>query len=480
MIKTSSNSMYSYMEQPFFSSQLQVSYEMIDPQYNDAVVVTLEKLYDELLTKLHNQAGKKEIFITFDKIDRVILERFGIPTKHVINPGGGSYAMMVSPPPTVDVLANKNIRMTSDNLKEILGYKKDEAKITTVDTLAEEQDFYNMLTNLVKSLDELHNQLGKGVIINNKNAKIIGLPKDFITTFSCDPDVWLDLDWTARELVAVALHEIGHAFNEIAYSYKLTRDSIVLTDTFIDNIRNKNKTPKESFLLAYADAFKDPNVIKLKDKNTIAIGLTILHEQLKHMKAETNVGGRYNLERLADQFSSKFGLQVELISALNKIHNKSTNTAYKLFGLSALIICGLIIIAFIVTSLLPLVGFVLSLVTIAFSYISYTVLWPDSDIRDTDLYGSNYERYKALRNDMIRNLRNSNLDKQTIKQAITNIETVDYLLKDLPQPRKGPLEAIKNFLDGGKQKEMQKIDELLASLSENDLHLASAKLSTLA
>ena len=491
MIKTSSNSMYSYMEQPFFSSQLQVSYEMIDPQYNDAVVVTLEKLYDELLTKLHNQAGKKEIFITFDKIDRVILERFGMPTKHVITPGVGLYATYTVCPPSVNALQNHNARMIMDEVKEAVDYKEQD-KIKTIDTVSGDDDWCDMLKNVIKSTEELQNAMGKGVIVNNKNAKIIGLPKEYVIHVLTDPDEILSCELTARELTAVILHELGHNFNEIAYSHKLTRDSIVLTDTFIDNIRNKNKSPKESLLIAYAQAHNRPDVLKLRDKNIISVGLTLLHENLKGIKAEMNAGGMYNSERLADQFASKFGVEAELVSALDKVRKFYNKVRYKYLAILPLISAGLFLLIYIITitpvlavgvafsHLIPFLSVIASISIVMFITTVFDLFFPDSDITKSQVHGSDFTRYTAIRNDMIRNLRNLNLDKQATKQAIANIETVDYIISKTPKPRKGPFEAVLNFLNGGKQKEMQKIDELLASLSENDLHLASAKLSTLA
>lgn len=476
-LSTAKSSIFQNLNQSYLKTDKSFSYEMIDYQPNDIIIPALEKQYSEILFKLNNNLSSKDIFVNLDKIDNIIKDRFGFTTKHCIKNDGNIIQTYTVPPQGLSTLINKNIKQQINFLKDNVKENDNRSKLDKIETV---EDYNKLLSDVIKSSDSLEQQLGKGIVINRKNAKIINLPNDYIVYVFIDTDELISYNLKPRELVAILLHEIGHIFNDIEYSYTLVRNNFTFIDTFIDNVRNKNKSVKESLILSYSSATNNQNFNVLKDKSTVNVLLTILHDILKQVKFNFNKNTNYQVEQLADTFAGRFGLHKELIIALNKINYDISNVGkYLLLLINIYLILNIVILFLISTvfsfNLILIFSFIYGVVSI----LNYIVLFPDSDVFSLNIHGNDYDRIKSIRNDAIKQLRTSNLNKTEIKNILASIETIDLVIDSIPKPSIGPIQHIVNFLFHGKQKEMQKIDEMLSSLSENELHIAAAKLSTL-
>ena len=476
---TSKKSMFNMLNEPYLKTNTKVSLEMIDYQTNDLIIPALERAYGELIYKLQNNVAPFELLSCFDKIDDIITNRFGIPVKHCLDYNNHVISILTVTPPGFSTLLNKNLKETYKDLLDNLGGKKE---ITPIDIMGHNEEI-DLLNNVAISARELQKKLSQGIVIDRKNAKILNLPKDYRAHIFVNPDDILRFSFTPRELTAMVLHEMGHAFNEIEYCYTLVNNNVTLVDTFIDNMRNKNKSAKESLIIAYSSVSGNKDIVKLKNDNYLKVYLTILHDIIKTSKYRINNATKYQVERLSDTFAGRFGLHKELVSSLSKIDKQE----YRVLR----IIQTLIVLVWVFVSLLTVglcgitgpfaivFGSMIGVVIATQSILLYSLLFPDSDVLGTNIHGDNLSRYKAIRNDAIKQLRLTNLNKNETKAILANIETIDTLLEQTPKPSIGPIQHVINFLFYGRQKEMQKIDELLSSLAENDLHVSAAKLSTL-
>lgn len=476
-LSTSKSSIFQNLNQPYLKTNKSFSYEMIDYQPNDIIIPALEKQYSEILFKLNNNLSSKDIFINLDKIDSIIKDRFGFTTKHCIKNDGNLIQTYSIPPQGLSTLINKNIKQQMNFIKDNIKENDNRSKLDKIETV---EDYNKLLSDVIKSSDSLEQQLGKGIIINRKNAKILNLPNDYVVYIFIDTEELVDLNLKPKELVAILLHEVGHIFNDIEYSYTLVRNNFTFIDTFIDNVRNKNKNVKESLILSYSSVTGNQDFNMLKDKSSINVLLTILHDILKQAKFNFNKNTMFQVEKMADTFAGRFGLHKELVIALNKSnYNVSNIGKYLLLLINIFLILNIVILFLISTVFSFNLILILSFIYGVVSVLNYIIIFPDSDVLNLNIHGNDYDRVKSIRNDAIKQLRISNLNKTEIKNILVSIETIDLVIDSIPKPSIGPIQHVINFLFHGKQKEMQKIDEMLSSLSENELHISAAKLSTL-
>lgn len=459
-----------------------VSREMIEPQLNDSVLPHLDELFETLIGKFKSRAGKKELFITLDEIDRVITDRFGYRFKHILLPGSGAYACIPLPPEEYNALRQEDIRELygwfKSYGKDIGAYAGDDIDVISPmepETSDRTKRFYG---NIIRSIDTMHDALGKGITIDLKRAKINGLNKNYCVYVVMDPDTLIDAGINNKEMVAILLHEIGHTFTHIEYSYKTIANTSVLVDTLLDNVRNKNMSPKESLLIAYKQITRDPEADKLKSSGTITCYLTIASRLCKHFQPNPQDHAYTDSEQLADQFAGRFGRGKELAVALDKIGKlwgwgKGVEftlraSSYTLFLVAICALC----IAF--PPFLP----VAVIVTINGLVYLYYRTWPDVPIYEKATYDDEKRRFERIRNETVRLIRTANLDKNITKRLLENLSTIDAVLQESPDRAEGPLAALWGviFTNGAKLKEMKKIEQLVEDLGENDLHVASAKL----
>ena len=459
-----------------------VSREMIEPQLNDSVLPQLDELYETLIGKFKSRVGKKELFITLDEIDRVISDRFGYRFKHILSPGSGAYACIPIPPEEYNALRQEDVREMynwfRDYGKRIGAYAGDDVDAISDSEPETSDKSKRFIGNIIRTMDTMHDALGKGITIDLKRAKIHGLNKNYCVYVIMDPDTLIDAEITNKEMVAILLHEIGHTFTHIEYSYKTIANTTVLVDTLLDNVRNKNMSPKESLLIAYKQITNDPEADKIKSTGTITCYLTIASRLCKHFQPNPQDHAYTDSEQLADQFAGRFGRGKELAVALDKIGKLwgwgqglefTLNAAgYTLFLVA---ICCLCIV------FPPFLPFAVIILIHGLVYLYYRT-FPDVPVYEKATYDDEKRRIERIRNETIRLIRTANLDKNITKRLLENLSTIDAVLKESPDRAEGPLASIFGtlFYGSSKLKEMKKIEQLVEDLGENDLHVASAKL----
>lgn len=476
-------SIFSYNSNNSIMSKPEVSHEMIGPQLNDSVLFQLDKLFEELLIKFNKRSGKKDIFVTLDAIDRVITERFGYRFKHILSPGSGAYACLPIPPEEYNAMTQRNI---SDFYNEIRDYNtkyRSSNKTEEIDVMSpsdvEGSDTINRFAGSIeKAFNTMTESLGKGITIDLKNAKISGLNKNYFVYVIMDPDTLVTCELEPKELTAILLHEIGHTFTHIEYSYKNIINTSVLVDTLIDNVRNKNMSPKDSLILAYRTTTGDQSVDKLKNSNTISCYLDITRRFLDNMQLNQQDHAYTDSEQLADQFAGKFGRGKELATGLDKLHTKyswGSGLAF-VFNSPCFTLCMLLIMS--VCIIIPFLISLIPLILCMTVFILYYKTYPDESIAEQATYDDIKRRYERIRNEIVRTIRLTNLDKALTKQLLDNLSIVDEIIANAPERSEGPIGKLIAyvFCSGSKLREMKKIEQLVEDLEENDLHIAYNKI----
>ena len=198
--------------------------------------------------------------------------------------------------------AAKDLPMDTDNLKK---------EVLVVSSPSDVAYYYK------NSVEAIEKQLKfKGIKVDTKKGKFIGLDKEIVSIVSLDY-VQLIKDWqcTDREILAVIMHEIGHLYLGLAYSYRIYKTNLILTDSLIDEIHNKGKSPKGALTIAYKKATGEDlpkEVLNTKDEVAYIEALDLMYKYQN--KAYGSVISYTNNEALADQFASRFGLGHELVT----------------------------------------------------------------------------------------------------------------------------------------------------------------------
>lgn len=468
-----------------------VSMESIDVQKDTAVVdkleniyITFKKLVDDLKPIDSNFFLKKDRAVTeaMDALDKILFDRFGIHFKTVMN----SYmniAIYAVPPKGYNILVadNENIY---ENVRESIKYSGRSGR--DPDKVYSEHDYFSIMASWKKSVDSLEKVLrADGVKVDLKNAKISGLPEDLRMFLTLDiVSVINTFKLTPREFAAVILHETGHAFDDIAYSYRTITNTTILLDTIQDMVGRKNKSLKEGLLISYKKIF-DKEPTELKDKNTMSVCLSFVDTFFKESVGFNEAPhGATDSEQLADVFSARFGLGSELVTALDKV-TKANDAAYYN---SSWMVLDIIFYAYITILLTILITTLSPMLLFAICYIIAMVIgnfivsvFTKGGMTTPKTYDDLKRRMERVRNDMIRQTRMIDLDQDAIKAFIAQLDTVDKIIKNVPEETDGVFDSfIKKYTAAGRKLvEMKTIEQLTEDLMSNQLYVASLKLKTI-
>lgn len=500
------------------SEPLQVSTEMIDFQVNDYVVTRLEEIFSKLINEINtrsralkNSAGMHKDGVCSElikQIDYVLTERFGMTYKSIAVSDNNLYygaAWFTIVPKNDMAISLQNYEGLIDwyntTAKKTKNHKEADKPYTDIDHMdfGYGKNVIAFMHQQKKSMDTLKSTLKESsVTIDRKNAKIMGLSKDYVNFISHDIYnyvKWLNLN--AKELTAILLHEVGHSFTYIEYLYRSVANTSVLLDTFLENLEKKNKSPKESLVIAFEKATgkKAPD---LKNTNKLATSIYILDTFMKLNKYK-NVESYHSTadsEQLADQFSGRFGCSADIMTALDKLYNYGNSSIKKsaspvrshndagvfsilltILQVIIVVICTVIFLPAIIISLLInwIIGFILGYGT---QYDNPVSPIPSLGLDNT--YDNLRRRYARGKNELVRRIRSAGISKQELTIVLKNIENIDKLMAALGPEKVGLVEFFfRKF--GTKTKhllEVRTVEQLIEDLSENSLYLASARLQS--
>ena len=464
-----------------------VSVENIYTQIDDPIVGFLEKKFTRLkeLMKFHNIGSSESLFnrketkTLIDEIDKEISSRFGITFKHAATQQTIYATMPVSP--AIDNILDKDKISKVDTIKEYLAtcdaaptceLNKDVEDIKNGDA-----DFYSILNINMKSMSRLEKALNtKGLKIDFKGAKITGLTKD--TTFFLLADFYGIFTYTSitiRELIAILMHEIGHSFTHVAYSYRNVIKTTVLLESFT-NFINDGKPILDAIKLTSSRHLNHD----IKNDNMVEATVDFTRELVKDMNLN-NVLSFSDSEQLADQFSSRFGLSAELVTGLNKIESKFYVSPFA----TALMISLLTFIYILIMSMSIVVAASFSIMIAAATLVIEIVfpaignLFLGGDDSNETTYDTILDRIGRLKLDTVRQLRESKLPKKVIKEKLKSIDKIIDVMS-IYINNKGISAALGDLTPWNIDKfTMTRIQRIMEELNENDLHVSKNKLALL-
>ena len=478
------------MENIFEYLDLNISNEIIESQIDDPVIEKIKYEFQSLIDIINNGGyNSSEIYEStipmrhLKNIDTEVYKRFGIKIKHTYSQSA-LYGVLVTSPKKHSVLKD-NVVANYNTLNTLVKNRVQTRKNEYIHN--SDSDQLNMFIGFNKSIKALDQTMRQeGVKIDLQKAYIHNLPSDYIGFLVSNlSKLVTEFSATSEELTAILLHEVGHAFTHIEYTYRTVRDTVVVMDTIRDNIEKNNTSPKKALRLAYERINGDKKSVSKSNESSIFIKIS---QQI--LEPRTNDYSQINSEQLADQFASRFGLGLAVVSILDKFP-KDDLVLISLFKnvllLSTIYYC-IGAIQFIGTfSLVTLVG--LGIISIAVNtivcFLVFSAIVKLFSTLATQggtsgaVYDTNIRRYQRIKNDIIRQIRNSNLPKAAIKVYMDSIKTIDTIIKGLGDDEKISIIDKVYRVVFRRPKELlenRQIDQLIEDLSENEVHLAHNKL----
>lgn len=306
--------------------------------------------------------------------------------------------------------------------------------------------------------------------VDRKRAKVSGVFSDIIVKTVLTTALLTGDKFTADEVAAVLIHELGHVFTYYEYlgtgittNYVLSEVTKRLAQT--SEQKRRYQIIKEGCKALDID-LDDPDALTATN-NDVVIQTVILRKAMEKRVSELE-SPTYDLtawEMMSDQFVSRHGGGRSLVTGLDKIIRQSPDSSYMsgwqhhaIEVLKLILVLGTFMI-FAPIILFLLMGFV-----------------------DTNenLYDKSKARMERIRRDMVDSLKDRNLDRDITRKITEDIEVIDTLLSEMEDRRTYLQFFWSTFRKKGRSNHQQmKFQQELEILANNELFTRAAKLRTI-
>jgi hypothetical protein len=434
------------------------SQEAISYQIKDEFIDRAEELMNDIYKEIpSNRYKNNEDFVKksplIKRLAALITERFGIKCSFPYELSDISIAAVV--------MNTGNSYVFEENLTYI-------PKLKSV-TFAERQKIIKDVYRKNKeSIINAHNKKG---YIDLKNAKVGGYYSTFEQFFIFDfYSLKQDFELSPREFIAVMLHEIGHVLHGMEQNRYLEEVNLI----FLDIISDINDNRLDRAITRYNKDLKN-----VKDINALVVSEDISKEQFNRtilqayidLTKKQMIDRNYlntNTEALADNFAAKFGLGSEIVTALSKLHGTYEDRKAFYEGIDYLA-QGFVLLFY---------SYLFSVSIPVFLVIFFYNLYSVSEINKSYTYDDIIDRYKRIRNAMVRmvvNIEKVNLDRA--KSIYKEIELIDRMIEQTPIP-KDVMKMISNIVIPGSMDAMyyKDLNRMIEDGLSNDLYVQALKI----
>lgn len=287
-------------------------------------------------------------------------------------------------------------------------------------------------------------------------------------------------EFTAGEVAAVLIHELGHAFTTFEYLGKTVMTGLVISGSVRSTVGIADSKERTKVIMKAANASNvmvdEAFVEKTIAKHGENSDLILLTEHVKNLNSltKTNVYDSRNCEQIADQFAVKHGAGPALAKALEKLHKFSYDINYRSTPMYVTLeVMKIISIMFFTGAILVSgpysIGFGLTLLI--------------SHIPGAKIYDDPKDRLIFLKRQLIDDLKKLNMqdvkNKDQIKDIVDSIECIEARIDDVKDRKTWAVAFWDAVTPWGRNREQQeaKAKKLEESLN-NDLFVKAAVLAT--
>lgn len=269
-------------------------------------------------------------------------------------------------------------------------------------------------------LQKLNNRKGS---IDLKHAKLGGyfsfLQNHLLINFKALEHAGLNAD----EITAVILHEVGHIFHGME-THHLIESSNRTIQQITKEINNNNIDRAEHiFKTKFANEEEfDKYMQSKKTKLDLTSHVALVYVGKINTQMVNGTYDQVSFENLADEFVSRFGFGVHVVTGLNKLYTRygmvsTTGFLYTTINILAIFTYLLLLL---VSPPIAIIYFILSIVL--FSYD-----------RKQMVYDFPIERYNRVKNSVINNLKNPKLPTPLTKNLLHQFDLLDTIITESHQ-----------------------------------------------
>lgn len=495
--------------------------EQKDPKFiNDACayIDELKNIYDkdskvfkDTATFLNTSREAKE---TLGKLSLLISNRFGIDFS-IIGDSTGNACVFSVTPSNYNVI-REDAGTIEQTLIDAIKYMREMSKMSgekqdkdiSMDSFSGIVKIYESMLNSTKSLNTLLKT--DSVKFDLSKAKVTGLPNDFKSIIAIDIVSFMQTH-SIREILAILIHEVGHQFTHLLNMYRIARTNTILKDCSV--LAKEGNIGKIEITLKKELGIEIPKLNNFKDEDNLkdikVFMTTLLSKSTAVNENESSYSSR-DSEALADQFASKFGLTMELVTGLDKIiDNNYTELDYMLgentimwilkmniiisilylvVSLGILFFMGALSVATATLATSAMLGLMLESAMMALGVLVvinvYRFINGGNDAFEA-VYDDKKRRLERIRNDAIRMLNSAILsadgkDKEMISNKISDIQALDKVIEKTRKNRAFVDIAGDFFFSSNRKHSIETlVQQLLEDMNANKLTMLGAKLEQL-
>jgi len=343
----------------------------------------------------------------------------------------------------------------------------------------------------IKSQEEFIKNISTKGTVDTKTAKLGGV----FSTYQ--HRLYLNIfrlstifNMTAGEITAVMLHELGHGFNSLEYSHRLASTSVVLED--LANHVKGNDGGETSYVYNKLQLLDKSTTKELAEEIVDDRTNTVLNNTILNVLSNVTTSAESNSyldttsEQSADLFATRFGYGRQLIIGVDKLETTLKNIPDYIAPLSNGFMQFLVFYNMTVSVFAFFLGFLLAS---SYMFILGIIMSVIASLLNTSLkesvgpatnYDDAYNRYKRIRSDVVRELKNSELSKKEIEPILESIYSIDSILKTVKSD-KVFLHTVNKILSRNEAIYLNNKTktQLMESLANNELFVKSAEFKTL-
>ena len=337
------------------------------------------------------------------------------------------------------------------------------------------KDYYTKDANkVIKKLED-----NEKTFVDLKNAKVGGAFSTVPSKIYMGFRQLKDMKLTAREVAAVFMHEVGHAFVAYELAFNTIQTNQILLALHKSLVANDQKLFEYSLKLTEKRLGPSSGVYnELKEETDTAVVTTVVTAKIQEKRVSelgTAAYDKTTYEALADNFATRMGLGRELVTSLEKIHRLYGSPEYS--GETRFIYN---MIQITVATYSMLLGAVLGsvLLMIAGAPMFFLITWAVSDGAEyQNVYDKLKIRYKRVREQLISRLKVKSLAPELVKNILEDLKVLDKII-DQAGEFSSILNVVGNIIypSNWVLSSRKNAQRLLEELASNDLFIKAAQL----
>lgn len=282
---------------------------------------------------------------------------------------------------------------------------------------------------------------------------------------------------TSAEVAAMVIHEIGHIITYFATLGQTFRTAYILDGFVRETLKVNDKESRNKLMRE----FETETGVTISDKvrvgesdNAGSITTVVLSDIIESSRSQygTTLYDMRSWEALSDQYAARMGCSADLATALDKLYGIYEPMYYRGTFKYLMVEIGKFLGLFILITANALLLNIIGLVVI-FCYLSASPHERE--------YDNPHERLVKLRNELIAQLKDKNLNKERSASLLADIESINRVLENV-KDRQSFFEKFWLVVSPytRRQVKMGKEIQELEQLVNNEIFVEAAKLKKLA